>query len=156
MPEAYTRPDSHTKDNVKPSKNYRFRIINAATFVSFRFSIDEHLLRVIATDGHDVEPEAAQSVVIANRERYDVCVKTKMNSRKNFFIRAESMELKSQYLDPIYTGVVKAVLRYEDAPESLPDTTRQKCTRENACKVINCPNKLYPEADHVDYFSVAN
>lgn len=26
---------------VKPNKNYRFRIINAATFVSFRFSIDE-------------------------------------------------------------------------------------------------------------------
>eukprot|EP00105_Crassostrea_gigas_P026981 XP_011448154.1 PREDICTED: laccase-11 [Crassostrea gigas] len=79
-----------------------------------------------------------------------------MNSRKNFFIRAESMELKSKYLDPIYPGVVKAIFRYEDAPDSLPDTTRQKCTRENACKVINCPNKLYPEADHVNCFSVAN
>nr|XP_034309131.1 L-ascorbate oxidase [Crassostrea gigas] len=141
---------------VKPNKNYRFRIINAATFVSFRLSIDEHLFRVIATDGHDVEPEAAQSVVIASGERYDVLVQTKMNSRKNFFIRAESMELKSQFLDPIYPGVVKAIFRYEDAPDSLPDTTRQKCTRENACKVINCPNKLYPRADHVNCFSVAN
>lgn len=55
------------------------------------------MLRVIAMDGHDVEPEAVQSVVIASGERYDVLVQTKMNSRKNFFIRAESMELKSRY-----------------------------------------------------------
>lgn len=55
-------------------------------------------MRVIATDGHDVEPETAQSVVIASGERYDVLVKTKINSKKNYFIRAENMELKSQHL----------------------------------------------------------
>ena len=43
--------------------------------------------------------------------------------------------------EPNRPGRVTAVLRYEDAPEELPKTEREQCTRENVCKVLNCPYK---------------
>ncbi|XP_052682463.1 uncharacterized protein LOC128163044 [Crassostrea angulata] len=141
---------------VKPDKHYRFRIINVAMFVSFRFSIDEHLLHVIATDGHDVEPETAQSIVISSGERYDVLVQTKQHSMKNYFIRLGDLEVKNRQDDSIFPKVAKAVLKYQDAPDELPKTRRQNCTKENMCKVINCPNKSYPEAANVECLPISD
>lgn len=53
-------------------------------------------MHVIATDGHDVEPETAQSIVISSGERYDVLVQTKPHSMKNYFIQLGDMEVKNR------------------------------------------------------------
>lgn len=142
--------------NVKPDRYYRFRVINAAMLFSFRFSIDEHTLHVIATDGNDVEAESAQSIIISSGERFDILLKTDGNPRKNYFIRAETIEVKNRRNEPNRPGRVTAVLRYEDAPEELPKTERQKCTREKVCKVLNCPYKLYPSDAHIRCLSTAH
>lgn len=67
-----------------------------STFLTcFKFPF-KHLLHVIATDGHDVEPETAQSIVISSGERYDVLVQTKPYSMKNYFIQLGDMEVKNR------------------------------------------------------------
>lgn len=142
--------------NVKPDKYYRFRIINAAMLFSFRFSIDEHTIHVIATDGNDVEAESAQSIIMSSGERFDILVKTDGNPRKNYFIRAETIEVKNRHNEPNRPGRVTAILRYEDAPEELPKTERETCTRQNVCKVLNCPYKLYPSEAHIRCLSTAH
>lgn len=142
--------------NVKPDKYYRFRIINAAMLFSFRFSIDEHTIHVVATDGNDVEAESAQSIIMSSGERFDILVKTDGNPRKNYFIRAETIEVKNRHNEPNRPGRVTAILRYEDAPEELPKTERETCTRQNVCKVLNCPYKLYPSDAHIRCLSTAH
>lgn len=142
--------------NVKPDKYYRFRVINAAMLFSFRFSIDEHTIHAVATDGNDVEAESAQSIIISSGERFDILVKTDGNPRKNYFIRAETIEVKNRRNEPNFPGRVTAVLRYEDAPEELPKTERHICTRQNVCKVLNCPYKLYPSDAHIRCLSTAH
>lgn len=142
--------------NVKPDKYYRFRIINAAMLFSFRFSIDEHTIHVVATDGNDVEAESAQSIIMSSGERFDILVKTDGNPRKNYFIRAETIEVKNRHNEPNRPGRVTAILRYEDAPEELPKTERETCTRQNVCKVLNCPYKLYPSEAHIRCLSTAH
>ncbi|XP_061180233.1 uncharacterized protein LOC133188761 [Saccostrea echinata] len=129
---------------VKPDKYYRFRIINVAMMFTFRFSVDEHLIHVISTDGNDVELETAQSLIISSGESFDILVKTDGNPKRNYYVRAETTEVKSKLNDQIYPGRALAVLRYEDAPEKLPKTTRHKCSKEKVCKVLNCPFQLYP------------
>ncbi|XP_062578137.1 uncharacterized protein LOC134240038 [Saccostrea cucullata] len=141
---------------VKPDKYYRFRVINSAMMFTFRFSVDEHLIHVISTDGNDVEMETAQSVIISTGESFDILVKTDGNPKRNYYIRAETTEVKSKQNDKIYPGRALAILRYEDAPMDLPKTTRHKCSKERMCKVLNCPFQLYPADAHILCMSAAD
>lgn len=56
----------------------------------------QHTIHVVATDGNDVEAESAQSIIISSGERFDILVKTDGNPRKNYFIRAETIEVKNR------------------------------------------------------------
>ena len=40
---------------VQSNSRYRFRLIGAQSLFAYRFSIDEHQLKLIATDGHFVD-----------------------------------------------------------------------------------------------------
>eukprot|EP00105_Crassostrea_gigas_P016175 XP_011433463.1 PREDICTED: L-ascorbate oxidase-like [Crassostrea gigas] len=93
---------------------------------------------------------------MSSGERFDILVKTDGNPRKNYFIRAETIEVKNRHNEPNRPGRVTAILRYEDAPEELPKTERETCTRQNVCKVLNCPYKLYPSEAHIRCLSTAH
>ena len=48
---------------VEPGNLYRFRLIGAQSLYAYRFSIDEHKLRLIATDGHLLQPVIVDFII---------------------------------------------------------------------------------------------
>ena len=52
---------------------YRFRVISAAVErkCALKVSVDQHDLKIIATDGASIKPFTAKSFIIFNAERYD-------------------------------------------------------------------------------------
>lgn len=77
--------------------------MNTAQHINFTSSMSlncliffQHTIHVVATDGNDVEAESAQSIIISSGERFDILVKTDGNPRKNYFIRAETIEVKNR------------------------------------------------------------
>ena len=61
---------------VKPNNVYRFRLIGAQSLFAYRVSIDEHKLKVIATDGSFVQPVFVDYIIIHSGKRYDFLLKT--------------------------------------------------------------------------------
>ena len=51
----------------------------------------QHKLRIVATDGNDIESEETESVIIQSGERFDVIVKTDAEPG-NYWIRLETLE----------------------------------------------------------------
>ena len=69
---------------------YRFRLIGAQSLFAYRVSIDGHMLKVIASDGHFIEPIDMHYVIIHTGERHDVVVSANQ-SPNNYWIRAETL-----------------------------------------------------------------
>ena len=72
---ARTRLTSFT---VRAYDTYRFRIIGAQSLYAFRFSIDEHKMKVIAMDGAFVNPldDLVDFIIVHSGERYDFLLTT--------------------------------------------------------------------------------
>ena len=154
--------------NVDPGKVYRFRLIGAINNYLFRFSIDEHQLWVVATDGHWVKPVPVDYIALQSGERYDFLLITKSNSQAkyNYWIRAETQEIyEKDYKNP--TGsqppypmkldhVAEAILHYNKPGATQPiskdyaDIKKQSipvnstCTSSNRCVMMNCPWNIHP------------
>jgi len=64
---------------IEPGEVYRFRLIGASDYL-LRFSIDEHQLEVIATDGNLIQPVITDYIIFHSGERYDfllhICLKS--------------------------------------------------------------------------------
>ena len=57
---------------------YCFRLIGAINNFTFRFSIDEHQLWVVGTDGYWVDPVAVDYITLQSGERYDFLLITQL------------------------------------------------------------------------------
>ncbi|XP_023339876.1 uncharacterized protein LOC111710084 [Eurytemora carolleeae] len=74
--------------SVEQGKKYRFRIINAGvSMCPVEMSIEGHKMLVIATDGMDIKPVLADSLVSHNGERYDIVIDTSGNQIKPYKIK---------------------------------------------------------------------
>lgn len=122
---------------VSPGKTYRFRVIGVGSLYPFRVSVDNHILRVVASDGYDLEPIEAESFVINPGERFDFEITTNQ-SIGNYWVRGITVEKDRPH-------VAEAILRYTGAAIAEPTTSRQQCTQSNPCLVLNCPFTYYPE-----------
>ncbi|XP_065665483.1 uncharacterized protein LOC136086912 [Hydra vulgaris] len=120
--ERYIDPNTG-KDNgapltwytVKHGLKYRFRSINVGTIYPMRISVDGHEISVVASDGYDIKPYSAESVIVHPGERFDFI----LNANKtidNYWIRAESIE------DGVQNHSVEAILHYEGASNKEPTT----------------------------------
>ncbi|XP_065666457.1 uncharacterized protein LOC100206475 isoform X2 [Hydra vulgaris] len=128
---------------VKHGLKYRFRSINVGTIYPMRISVDGHEISVVASDGYDIKPYSAESVIVHPGERFDFI----LNANKtidNYWIRAESME------DGVQNHSVEAILHYEGASNKEPSTRKQVCLKGSSCKVVNCPFKYFPEHLNLD------
>ena len=156
--------------NVQPDTSYRFRLIGAQSLFAFRFSIDEHELMLIATDGHFVNLRRVDFIIIHSGERYDFILKTKADSERtkdNFIIRAETLEVncdddnllkESQlYTDHMAEGilhyggredVVESKLYNDISMESIPKS--KECSRNSKCRAVNCPFQNFPMHYNID------
>ena len=133
---------------VQPGQTYRFRLIHTGTMYAFRFSIDSHKLKVMATDGYLVEPVEVDYVALHSGERYDVLVEANQ-PLGNFWIKAETFEIDADYsTSPPYNFLdhkAEAILHYNDADKPTPTDyanipkPERDCEPDNLCKMLNCP-----------------
>ncbi|XP_072743518.1 uncharacterized protein [Anoplolepis gracilipes] len=102
---------------VKPNFRYRFRLINAEFLnCPIEISVDNHTLYVISSDGRDIEPVQAESLVSYAGERFDFIIE--MNQPvDNYWMRFRGlMDCDKRFLSAYQV----AILRYEGAPEEEP------------------------------------
>ena len=138
--------------SVLPNKLYRFRLIGAQSAYAFKFSIQDHLLTVVATDGYPIRPIRNVKYVIVNTgERYDVVVDTHRTIQNidvsKYWILAETLEHEftgnEEFHSPLGEHKAEGILQYNINQESelpIQEPSRTwNCTRESPCRVINCP-----------------
>ena len=78
---------------VKVGGRYRFRVISTSMAFTFRLSIDNHDLHIIASDGGDVITTKVESVMVASGERYDFWIDASDPiGNGSYWIRAETLE----------------------------------------------------------------
>uniref|UniRef100_A0A1A9WRU6 Uncharacterized protein n=1 Tax=Glossina brevipalpis TaxID=37001 RepID=A0A1A9WRU6_9MUSC len=66
------KPILYARFIVNKGQRYRFRVIfNGITNCPISFSIDQHDLLIIASDGNDIEPLKVQQIMFHGGERYD-------------------------------------------------------------------------------------
>ena len=151
--------------SVDPGQVYRFRLIGSINNYAFRFSIDEHQLWVVGTDGHWVEPLPADYIALQSGERYDFLLITKSSPGKNnFWVRAEALEIDmpentNPVTNPPYRLMLdraaESILHYNMPGASIPTSAdyvsikensvpvNSTCTSSNRCKMINCPWNIH-------------
>jgi FtsP/CotA-like multicopper oxidase with cupredoxin domain len=93
---------------VKAGETLRLRLINGSSTYAFRFQIDGHPLKVIATDGAPIVPIEVDNLVFSPGERYDVLLTASWSGAA--WIRAATLA----------GDEARAVLRYVDAPHEEP------------------------------------
>ncbi|OWF35519.1 L-ascorbate oxidase [Mizuhopecten yessoensis] len=135
--------------DVEAGRVYRFRIINAGMVYPFQFSVDNHTLVAVASDGYNIEPIEVDALIVYPGERYDVMLTT-LNVTENYWIRARTLEADANHR-------TEAILKYTGAPHDMdPTTTEKKCSGTNPCRVLNCPSSKMPPKLHMDCFTFNN
>lgn len=150
----YFDPRTNSSSNLAPLEylkiqnesysSYLLRLINGGSAFSLKFSIDEHLLHVIASDGVPfAQPLIVDQLIIGLGERFDVMIMnlTIINKTKNYWIRAETMDKNN---NPRWHG--RAILQYTN-DKTMPMTNPQSCTAIQPCRILNCPFTQYGPND---------
>ena len=148
---------------VTAGNTYRFHLIGAQSLYAYRFSIEDHKLIVIATDGQFIEPVTVDYIIIHSGERYDFFLKTKeanqVSTTRQFMIRAVTLNSTetSTYLEE---QSAEAILNYnndDDTPSSeyagiaaRSQTVSQRCTDNDKCKALNCPFRNFSQSFNID------
>ncbi|XP_056010293.1 uncharacterized protein LOC130051743 [Ostrea edulis] len=119
--------------DVDNGKIYRFRVINAASMYSYRVSIDNHSLTVVASDGYFIRPVVVESVFVHPGERYDFTIHA-TSKVQNYMIRGVADDI----VNPI---PAEAVLHYRGSDETFVNVPSRKvpCSSTEKCIVLNCP-----------------
>ena len=134
--------------NVSQGNRYRFRLIGAQALYAFRFSIQDHKMTVVATDGNPISPiEDVDYVIVNTGERYDVIVyaNASTSTRGNFWIWAETLEDENVRNETFFTPINKhraeAILHYDGNDDNIDDNINEirTCTSSSQCKAVNCP-----------------
>ena len=115
----------------------------------------------MGTDGYWLEPvKDVDYIIIHTGERYDFLLNaTNTDGLKNYWIRAETLEINSSGSKPPYQSlghVAEAILHYKQPGDSddpdVPSTQYQEikdnsppiqCTKDAQCKAVNCPFKEF-------------
>ncbi len=144
--------------SVEDGSVYRFRLIGAQKQHAYKFSVDEHNLTVISTDGALIEPVEAQFIIIHTGERYDFLLKANKprDNVNDYWIRAETLgvDLSSRLPYTSLGNLAEAILHYNPAPaprstsyESIKNNSRPfdvaTCGNIGGCVVVNCPFRNY-------------
>ncbi|XP_019854010.1 PREDICTED: laccase-12-like [Amphimedon queenslandica] len=148
---------------VTTGQTYRFRLIGAQSLYAYRFSIEDHKLTVIATDGQFIEPVTVDYIIIHSGERYDFLLKAKeATTIRQFMIRAVTLKFTatSTYLEE---QSAEAILNYNSVTTPSSDyagiakriqNVSQRCT--DRCVALNCPFKEFPEAINIDCMHITD
>lgn len=94
--------------SVSPGKRYRFRVAHAGGVKGcpVTLTVEDHVLQLIALDGHPVVPKEVNSLILGRGERADFVLNANKEVR-SYWIKVSSVE---NCVSPIYSA---AVLKYE-------------------------------------------
>ncbi|XP_061164932.1 uncharacterized protein LOC133173878 [Saccostrea echinata] len=126
--------------SVEQGKRYRIRLIsNGLLECPIQFSIDNHSLIIIATDGFPVQPITVQSLTVFAGERYDIVLHA-TQSVDNYWIRTRGEALC------VFKKVhQEAILHYQGAEGNLPDLSTGYDTEIRSGKKLNPWDKAESE-----------
>lgn len=110
---------SYFETTIESGKIHRLRFINAAVDTTFKFSVDEHNLTVIAADLVPIIPYDTETVTIGNGQRYDVLIDA-TESTGDFWLRAIPQTSCS---DNGNTDNILGIVRYDSNSTSNPNST---------------------------------
>ncbi|KAG6830883.1 hypothetical protein H0H87_006878, partial [Tephrocybe sp. NHM501043] len=103
--------------NVEAGKRYRFRLIGLSCDAPFNFTIHDHTMMIIETDGQYTAPLVVDSLWVYAGQRYSVIVAAE-KPVSNYWIRADP--LGSRGFAGFDNGRNSAILRYRGAPKVEP------------------------------------
>ena len=160
---------------VEPQKTYRFRLIGAQGLYAYKFSIDGHKLTVVATDGYWIMPkDNVDYIIIHSGERYDFLLSATNTRRKDYWIRAETLEIDPNRKGPPYRSlghVAEAILHYKQHGDStnpddnVPSTKYEtiknesparQCSKYHQCIAVNCPFENFHDSYNTICINVQN
>ena len=140
---------------------YRFRLVGGQRHNMFNFSISEHKLVVIATDGFPTEPIEVDYIFIHAGERYDFLLKPKTvaeaNGISNYLISGDTLDGG--------TNRALAFLHYGDKdgnPKSteyegiINSTVPRQCNEQSMCYALNCPFESYALNEFINCLPVTD
>ena len=144
---------------------YRFRLLGVQSESLYRFSISEHKLTIIATDGYFVEPlKSVDYVFVHTGERYDFLLEPVTsdvaNKTRNFLVLAEDMPNNEASIAAKSSFSALGILRYGRGHpssaeyEHVLNSAPRRCTSQNSCLALNCPFKSYHSGKHIDCIPV--
>lgn len=132
--------------NVTHNNQYRFRLIGAQALYAYKFSIQDHMMTVIATDGAHIKSiKDVHYVIVNSGERYDVIVNA-TQTPGNYWILAETLENpidSTGFHNRVYFHHAEAVLHYVNAAQDPKDFYQTSLSRtwDDTCirNYVNCP-----------------
>jgi FtsP/CotA-like multicopper oxidase with cupredoxin domain len=146
---------------VDKGSRYRYRIINAGAFAEFQFSVDNHTLSVIETDGTTVQPLEIHRLSIHVAQRYSVVLSATQPSA-NYFIRATMLTNCFAVDNPVLNPFAVGILSYTNTatnPSSdsvdWADALPQECRDLNYTTLVPTEVRAAPPADVLYYFGVS-
>ncbi|KAF7862713.1 hypothetical protein EAF04_007586 [Stromatinia cepivora] len=111
-----------SKFKFKPGKTHRLRLINPGTEGNQKFSIDGHILTVIAVDFVPVIPYDTKVVTVGVGQRTDVIVKAIGKAGSSYWMRSNFSQLCAS--SPSLQPSALAVVLYDGADTSIrPNST---------------------------------
>ncbi|KAG6825411.1 hypothetical protein H0H92_003764 [Tricholoma furcatifolium] len=105
--------------NVEAGKRYRFRLIGLSCDAPFNFTIHNHQMTIIETDGEYTAPLVVDSLWVYAGQRYSVIVEAN-RPVGNYWVRADPLSPRGY--PGFDNGRNSAILRYSGAPAVDPTT----------------------------------
>lgn len=72
---------------IQANKKYRLRLINTSVDTFFRVSLDNHPMKVIASDFVPIKPYTTNTIGLAIGQRYDVIIEANQDPTKSYWFR---------------------------------------------------------------------
>lgn len=113
-------------------KRYRFRIIGALANGWQKFTIDGHMLQVIAVDFVPIVPYMTDNIILASGQRYDVIVEADQPSGASYWLRAP-YQTACNNNDNDNADNILGIVRYTDADATLEPTSTISANVDNSC-----------------------
>ncbi|KAI1812140.1 Cupredoxin [Poronia punctata] len=113
-------------------KKYRFRIIGAQVDGYMKFTIDNHVLTVVAADFVPIKPYTTDSVILASGQRYDVVVEANADENSAYWIRAIYQTACNQN-DNENKNNILGIARYNNNNNNAKPTSTRHRSITNSC-----------------------
>lgn len=126
------------------------------------FSIDQHNLTVIGTDGYFVEPFVTDYIIIHSGERYDFLLTANSTTAAitQFVMRTETLVVNCETGEHLKNSGFAYLAYGNNSDDYLVNETHlrneffktnpRNCNADRPCTVLNCPFETYPNAPQFD------